>query len=58
MKLRNYIYILGVAAVLFLVACQGCSGLATGFTKIADAVVQPSAREVYMRGYKDFAIGL
>lgn len=44
---------LGAAVVLLLAACQGCSGIATGFTKVADVITQPTAREIYLRELKD-----
>ncbi len=44
---------LGAAALIVVAACQGCSGISSGFTKVADAIVKPTAREVYARNFTD-----
>jgi murein DD-endopeptidase MepM/ murein hydrolase activator NlpD len=54
MKKRNLIYAAGAASLLLLaISCPGCSGLTTGITKVADAISNPSAREVYAREFRD-----
>ncbi len=54
MKKRN-VYIVSVVTVLLLLtfACNSCSGIATGFNKVAEAITNPTAREVYAREFKD-----
>ena len=53
MKKKILYFVLPMAAVLLLVfACPGCSGIATGITKVTDAITQPTAREVYAREFK------
>lgn len=44
-----------MAACLLLLAisCLGCSGISAGINKVADAFTNPTAREVYERGFKD-----
>ncbi len=54
MKKRKFAYVLGAAGLLLLaIACPGCSGISTGLTKVADAITQPTARELYARELKD-----
>lgn len=54
MKKKNLLIALGTAAALFLIiAVIGCSGIATGINKVADAITKPTAREVYSREFKD-----
>ena len=53
-KKKNVIYSIVMAVVLVLIiSCSGCSGISTGFTKVADAITNPTAREVYAREFKD-----
>ncbi len=44
----------GVALLLSAIACSGvATGITNGFTKITDAITQPSAREIYQREFKN-----
>ncbi|OYQ37317.1 hypothetical protein CHU92_08455 [Flavobacterium cyanobacteriorum] len=59
MKRKNLIYMLGAAGLLlFAIACPGCSGITTGFNKVADVISRPAARELYARELKDNKIML
>lgn len=54
MKKKNVIYSIATAVALgLIISCSGCSGISTGFTKLADAITNPTAREVYAREFKD-----
>ena len=39
-----------VGALLLVLSCNSCSGITAGITKVTDAITNPSAREVYIRG--------
>jgi len=53
-KKKNVVYSLATAiALVLIISCSGCSGISTGFTKVADALTNPTAREVYAREFKD-----
>lgn len=44
----------GVVVLLSAIACSGVArGIQNGFTKVADAIVKPSARERYQREFKN-----
>jgi hypothetical protein len=59
MKERKFAYVLGAAGLLLLaIACPGCSGISSGLIKVADAITQPTARELYAREIKDNQIVL
>lgn len=58
MKRRNLTYLLGATALLILaISCPACTSIATGitngFTKVADVITQPTARQQYAREFKD-----
>ncbi|WP_020214908.1 peptidoglycan DD-metalloendopeptidase family protein [Flavobacterium rivuli] len=54
MKKKNVVYSIATAiALVLIISCSGCSGISTGFTKVADAITNPTAREVYAREFKD-----
>lgn len=58
MKKRNFTYMLGAAGVLLLaISCPACTSIATGitqgFTKVADVITNPTARQQYAREFKD-----
>jgi peptidoglycan LD-endopeptidase LytH len=58
MKKRNLTYILGGVTLLILaISCPACTSIATGitngFTKVADVITQPTARQQYAREFKD-----
>lgn len=58
MKKRNLTYMLGAATLLILaISCPACTSIATGitngFTKVADVITQPTARQQYAREFKD-----
>ncbi|MGV3459652.1 MAG: peptidoglycan DD-metalloendopeptidase family protein [Flavobacterium sp.] len=58
MKKRNLTYMLGAAGVLLLaISCPACTSIATGitngFTKVADVITNPTARQQYAREFKD-----
>jgi murein DD-endopeptidase MepM/ murein hydrolase activator NlpD len=38
--------------LLLAISCVGCSGIGSGLTKVADAITNPTAREVYAREFK------
>jgi murein DD-endopeptidase MepM/ murein hydrolase activator NlpD len=50
-KKRNYYFMAGAAAMLFLLFA--CSGITTTLTKVTDAITNPTARQLYVRELKD-----
>jgi murein DD-endopeptidase MepM/ murein hydrolase activator NlpD len=43
---------MALCLLLLAISCLGCSGLGNGLTKVADAITNPTAREVYAREFK------
>jgi len=53
-KKKKVVYSIATAiALVLIISCSGCSGISTGFTKVADAITNPTEREVYAREFKD-----
>ena len=53
MKEKKVVYSIATAiALVLIISCSGCSGISTGFTKVADAITNPTEREVYAREFK------
>lgn len=51
---RNIVAALMILCIFLLaISCLGCSGIGNSLTKVADAITNPSAREVYKRGFKN-----
>ncbi|WP_051200367.1 peptidoglycan DD-metalloendopeptidase family protein [Flavobacterium subsaxonicum] len=55
MKRNNLIYTtVAAVALLLIISCSGLTqSISTGFTKVADAVTNPTARQVYAREFND-----
>lgn len=58
MKKRNLTYAIGAAGMLLLaISCPACTSIATGitsgFTKVADVIAKPTARQLYAREFKN-----